>query len=131
VELEEAAARARRYLDASTSGRWEEAARYVADPARFVFPTGTFDTLEAMRDGLARRYTDLVKQVETTDIAARPDGSVVVVVAGTLAGVNLHGVPFRGVRFLDRLVLRDGVVVEQHVHNDLAVSGVLDRRVPS
>ena len=53
---------------------------------------------------------------------------MVVVIAGTLAGMNLQGVSFSGVRFVDRLVVRDSVVVEQHVYNDLASSGVLDRR---
>lgn len=127
-DLAEVGARMRAYLEASTSGRWEEAREYVAPAARFVFPTGTYASLEEVREGLARRYTGLVKHVESTDVAASTDGTVVVVVAGTLAGHNLHGVAFEGVRFLDRLVLRDGLVVEQHVYNDLASSGVLDRR---
>lgn len=124
----EVTARMRRYLDASTSGRWDEAAGYVADQARFVFPSGEFRSLAEMRDGLARRYTDLVKHMDSTDVAPQVDGDVVIVIAGTLAGTNLHGVSFSGVRFLDRLVVRDDVVVEQHVYNDLASSGVLDRR---
>lgn len=124
----EVAARMHRYLDASTSGRWDEAARYVAQEVRFVFPSGEFRSLAEMRDGLSRRYTNLVKHMESIDVAAGPYGHLVVVVAGTLAGENLHGVPFTGVRFLDRLVVRDGLVVEQHVYNDLGSSGVLERR---
>jgi hypothetical protein len=123
----EVTARMRRYLDASTSGRWDEAGTYVAEQARFVFPSGEFRSLPEMRDRLAQRYTDLVKHMDSTDVAPKGDGDVVVVIAGTLAGMNLHGVSFSGVRFVDRLVVRDGVVVEQHVYNDLASSGVLDR----
>ncbi|HSK21788.1 MAG TPA: nuclear transport factor 2 family protein [Egicoccus sp.] len=122
----EVGARMRAYLEASTSGRWDEAAAYVAAEVRFVFPNGEFRSLAEMRDGLARRYTGLVKHMESTDVAAGPDGEVVVVIAGTLGGENLQGVPFEGVRFLDRLVVREGLVVEQHVYNDLASSGVLE-----
>ena len=60
----EVAARMRRYLEASTSRRWDEAAGYVADQVRFVFPSGEFRSLTEMRDGLARRYTDLVKHMD-------------------------------------------------------------------
>lgn len=123
----EIAERALAYLHASTAGDWDEAATYVATRARLVFPNGEFSTLDELRHGLQRRYTDLIKHIETTDIARRADGTTVVVVSGTLSGINLNGVPFSGVRFLDRLVVRDGLVVEQDVYNDLAVAGVLDR----
>ncbi len=68
---------------------------------------------------------------EHYDAADGPDGAVVVVSTGTLFGVNLHGVPFVGVRYVDRFVLRDGLVQEQHVWNDLTLSGVLLAQEPS
>ena len=120
--------RARAFVEASTAGRWAEAAGYVAEGVLFVFPSGTYVSLEALRVGLGGRYRDLSKQFETWDLACHADGSVVVICAGTLAGVNLFDVPFSGVRFLDRLVLRDGLVVGHQVYNDLASSGVLRRR---
>lgn len=121
-------AAALRYLHDSTAGRWEQAEPFVAEQARFVFPGARFDSLPAMRDGLVRRYSGLAKHIDTTDVAPQGDATVVVVVSGTLSGTNAHGVPFDNVRFLDRLVLRDGLLLEQHVFNDLALSGVLDRR---
>ena len=39
---------------------------------------------------------------------------------GTMAGAWLDGTPFTGVRFCDRLVLRNGLLVEMQVWNDLA-----------
>ena len=126
VSHAEIIAAAVRYLHDSTSGRWDQAEPFVADNVRFVFPGAEFASLAAMRDGLVRRYTGMEKHIDTTDVASASD-STVIIVSGTLSGTNLHGVPFQGVRFLDRLVIRDGLLVEQHVFNDLAISGVLDR----
>jgi len=55
-----------------------------------------------------------------------PDGSVVVV-TGTLCGENLKGVPFQGVRYIDRLVVRDERIVLQQIWNDRVDPGVLER----
>ena len=51
---------------------------------------------------------------------------IAVVVTGTLHGENLAGVPFQGVRFIDRYIVRDGRIALQQVWNDLAESGVLE-----
>lgn len=125
--VEDRTAAALNYLHDSTSGRWESAATFVGDRPLFVFPGSRFTSVAAMREGLVRRYTGLQKHVEVADVAPGDDSTVVIIVSGTLSGTNTHGVPFDGVRFLDRLVLQDGLLVEQHVYNDLAISGVLDR----
>lgn len=49
----------------------------------------------------------------------------IVYVMGTLYGVNRHGVSFSGVRYIDRFVLREGLIIQQDVWNDLAEAGVL------
>lgn len=119
---------AQRFLEACTAARWDDAAPFVAPTASFVFPTGRYDSLEGVAAGRHGRYEHLVKRFMSFDVSPCPDGLVVVGVAGHLEGVNVHGVPFSGVRFFDRLVLDErGLVIEQQVYNDLAGAGVLAR----
>jgi hypothetical protein len=107
----------------------EQARRYLAPDARIVFPPNrVYASLEEMAAGMRKRYERVDKVRERWDIWTREDGVTVVYNTGTLFGVNLHGVPFSGIRYLDRFELRDGLIVLQEVWNDLAESGVLDRR---
>lgn len=116
----------RAYLTASGERHLEEAAGYLAADALIVFPNGRFRDLNEMAAAMAGRYRNIGKTHQTWDIAnAGPD--TVVVTTGTLTGVNSHGVAFEGIRFCDRFVIRNGRIAEQHVWNDLAESGVLDR----
>ena len=119
--------RTERFVVAATAADWEEASRYVSADPLFAFPTGRFRSLVGLAQALSGRYQAIEKVFESRDVWARPDGAVGVCLSGTLRGVNLHGVPFEGVRFLDRLVVSsDGSILEQHVYNDLVLSGVLD-----
>ena len=68
----------------------------------------------------------LKKEFEQIDTAVLPQGGVVVYVMGTLSGLNNFGVDFAGVRFIDRFVVEDGLIVSQEVWNDLSESGVLN-----
>jgi OsmC subfamily peroxiredoxin len=114
------------FLAAIGAGRWDSAERHLAPGALIVFPGGAVhESLAQVRDSGAARYRRIDKVREHYDSATGPDGAVVVVSTGTLFGENLHGVPFANVRYVDRFVLRDGLVHEQHVWNDLALSGVL------
>jgi hypothetical protein len=109
-----------------------EARRYLAPGARIVFPPGrSFASLDEMAAGMQARYQHIDKVRQRWDIWEREDGDTVVYSTGTLFGVNLHGVPFSDVRYLDRFELRDGLIVLQEVWNDLAESGVLDRGAPT
>jgi hypothetical protein len=110
----------------------QEARRYLAPDARIVFPPGrTFASLEEMAAGMQARYRSIDKVRDRWDIWERADGATVVYNSGTLFGVNLHGVPFSGVRYLDRFELQEGLIVRQEVWNDLAESGVLDHGAPT
>lgn len=115
------------YLAAASERRMSQAAAYLAPDVTLVFPQGRFDDLEAMASAMAGRYRSIEKTYETWDVMDGEDGGVVVA-TGTLSGVNTHGVGFSGVRFCDRFVVRDGLISEQHVWNDLAESGVLDQQ---
>src|SRR5690606_23234237 len=96
---------------------------------RVLFRSGParFTDLQAMVEGAKRRYRRVAKLVEDVDAFER-DGAWVVYVRGTLYGENLHGVPFEGIRFIDRFESRGGRFTRQDVWNDLAESGVLSRR---
>lgn len=114
------------YLACCAERRLDDAARYLAEGAVLVFPGGArYASLEEMVAGARGRYRSIDKHRDTWDVGRREDGAVVVISTGTLFGVNLAGVPFEGVRYVDRFVLRDGLIAEQHVWNDLAESGVL------
>ena len=116
----------REYLNASSERRMSDAASYLAEEAVLVFPQGRFNGLEAMAAAMSGRYRTISKRHDTWDVI-ETEGDTVVVTTGTLSGVNAHGVSFENIRFCDRFVLRNGHIMEQHVWNDLAESGVLDR----
>jgi hypothetical protein len=118
------------YLAAAGDRRLDDAATYLADGALLVFPQGRFDDLEAMAAAMAGRYRTIAKTYETWDVIDG-DRQSVVVATGTLSGINVHGVAFTDIRFCDRFVVIDARISEQHVWNDLAESGVLERTSPS
>lgn len=119
-----------RYLEAATARRLDEARAYLAGGAEFIFPDGRFRNLEEMAASASRRYRWVKKTCESWDVAERDDGAIVVFSTGTLCGENLHGVPFEGIRYIDRFVIRDGKIMSQQVWNDLDASGVLTRPIP-
>lgn len=100
----------------------------MAKGALIVFPGGkVFSSQREMVESAQGRYQWVKKTFDQIDHAVRDDGSELVYILGTLHGVNKHGVPFDGIRYIDRFIVRDGKIAEQHVWNDLAESGVLER----
>lgn len=118
--------RTRRYLDASGARR-PDAQEYLAPDAVLEFPTATYRSLAEMVAAAEARYRSIGKTPVSWDVSEH-DGTVTVVNVGTLHGVNVHGVEFKGVRYVDRFVYRADRIVLQQVWNDLAESGVLERR---
>ena len=115
-------------LDAMERRALDEAKTFIAPGLQMVFPGGArYTTLEAMVAGAAGRYQRVGKHVDDVESFESGD-STIVYVRGRLHGVNAHGVPFSGVRFVDRFAVQDDKIVSQDVWNDLAESGVLDRR---
>jgi len=100
----------------------------MAPEAQITFPGGhQFASQQEMVAAAAGRYQWIKKEI--IDIEAfQADGYVVVYVRGTLYGLNLHNIPFAGVRFIDRFVISSGRIAQQAVWNDLAESGVLARQ---
>ena len=116
------------YLLAAAERRLGDASRFLDPDALIVFPQGRFDDIEGMATAMSGRYRSIDKTHQTWDVIASDTDTTVVVTTGTLHGVNVHDVPFEGIRFCDRFVIRDGLIAEQHVWNDLAESGVLSKR---
>jgi ketosteroid isomerase-like protein len=117
------------YLQACEDRELDRANEALADDVSLEFPGPTrFADLHAMAAASSGRYRWVRKHRDHYAVGRDPEGRTVVTSRGRLYGENVHGVPFEDVRYVDVLVLAEGRIVEQHVWNDLAVSGVLDLR---
>jgi hypothetical protein len=69
----------------------------------------------------ASRYKWVKKKFEQTDVVAGGnDDEAIVYNIGTLYGEWLDGTPFEGNRYVDRYVVRNGLIVKMDVWNDSA-----------
>ena len=69
----------------------------------------------------AGRYAWVKKRIEATElVAGATSGHAVVYSRGTLYGAWPDGTPFEGNRYVDRYVVRDGLIVQMAVWNDSA-----------
>ncbi|AKQ57720.1 membrane protein [Bordetella hinzii] len=100
----------------------EGARRYVSPALRIRFTGG-----REMRDPgectafNASRYKWVKKRFESTDVVAGATFEHAVVYnRGTLHGEWLDGTPFEGNRYVDRYVVRAGLITEMDVWNDSA-----------
>lgn len=119
------------YLACVGAGRRADASRYLAPDAELVFPGGRrYRGLDELAAGSTGRYRFVDKHRDTYESLSTPDGAVVYSL-GRLFGENTYGVHFTNVRYVDRFRLRDGLIVEQWVWNDLAETGVLDAATPA
>lgn len=100
------------------------ARQMLCDDFLMTFPGNMqFRMIEDMVAWAQSRYRFVTKTITDMDVLARP-GHSIVYCHGTLAGQWLDGSPFEGVRFIDRFVVRDGLLIDQAVWNDLAVARV-------
>ena len=99
----------------------------MAEDAIIIFPNNKqFKNQLKVVASAKGRYQWVKKTFDQIDYFIREDGSEVVYVIGTLYGVNNQGVEFSGIRYIDRFVVSNNKIIEQHVWNDLAESGVLN-----
>lgn len=114
------------YLRLCEERKLEEAAKFLADDARMTFPGGTvFTDLPSMVADAAQRYARVRKHRTEFIVGNRAsDGETVCISTGTLDGETLWGTSFTGVRYLDLFIIRDGLIHEQYVWNDLSETGV-------
>ncbi|ARP95076.1 hypothetical protein [Bordetella genomosp. 13] len=100
----------------------EGAKRYVAADLRIRFTGGRAMSEPAECTVFNQsRYRWVKKRFESTDVVAGATARHAVVYnRGTLYGEWLDGTPFEGNRYVDRYVLRDGLITEMDVWNDSA-----------
>ena len=98
------------------------ARRYVSPDLQIRFTGG-----RAMRDPAetsafnATRYRWVKKRIERSDTVAGGTAEETIVYSlGTLHGEWPDGTPFEGNRYVDRYVLRHGLIVQMEVWNDSA-----------
>ena len=114
-----------RFLRLVEERQLDDAAPYLAPDVILTFPGGrTFSSLEEQVSSSAGRFRTVRKVFEGFD-AVEENGSTIVYSFGTLEGEGLDGHHFAGVRYIDRFVLRDGLIVDQQVWNDLGETNVL------
>ena len=102
------------------------ASRYTAPGMRITFTGGR--AMHGPADTTAfnkARYKWVKKRIERTETVtlstqAGAPGETVVYSLGTLHGEWPDGTPFEGNRYVDRYVVRDGLITEMDVWNDSA-----------
>lgn len=110
----------REYLEAWANRDLAAAKRFLGEGFSMVYPGGArFTRLEDLVPHMAQRYRGVRKRFERLDEAPAGDGAVAVYCFGTLYGEFADGRPFEGVRFIDRFTVRDGLLIDHRVWNDL------------
>ncbi|MCL4880019.1 MAG: DUF4440 domain-containing protein [Anaerolineae bacterium] len=128
MTTQEAEALIQQFLHLMEARDLDAANRMIAPDAIIIFPGGkVFRSQQEMVEAAKGRYRWVKKHFSHLDSFAADNGEIVVYVLGTLYGVNNYGVEFSGVRYVDRFVLKNGIIVSQEVWNDLAESGVLHK----
>jgi hypothetical protein len=108
------------YLAAMEARDLALAKTFLAPGFVMIFPGGhVFTQLEEVVARSKPRYRFVKKAYERFD-EVPGEGGGVVYCFGTLYGEWPDGVPFSGIRFIDRFTVRDGRLIDQKVWNDLA-----------
>ncbi|MEU5723683.1 MULTISPECIES: nuclear transport factor 2 family protein [unclassified Micromonospora] len=113
------------YLQLCEDRNLDEAGRFLAPGARLVFPAGReYSSLKQMAAASTGTYR-WVRKHRDRYLVGDAEGRISVTSLGRLYGQWHDGSPFDGIRYADVFVLDDGLIVEQHVYNDLAIAASL------
>ncbi|WP_295523246.1 nuclear transport factor 2 family protein [uncultured Pseudacidovorax sp.] len=98
------------------------ASRYTAPDIRIRFTGNRPMTAPGDTSAFnAKRYAWVKKKIERTEtVAGGTEDETVVYSLGTLYGAWPDGTPFEGNRYVDRYVVRRGLIVQMDVWNDSA-----------
>lgn len=108
------------YLQLCEDRYLDEAGRFLASGVRIVFPGGrVFADLAEMAAAATGQYRWVRKLRDRYFVGDLGDQTSVTSL-GTLYGEGNDGVAFDSIRYADVFLIRDGLVVEQNVYNDLA-----------
>jgi hypothetical protein len=108
------------FLEASMRPDPDRAATFMTPDVRITFTGGR--VFGHPRDATAfnaARYRWVKKRIDRNDVVPG-DRETIVYNLGTLYGEWPDGTPFEGNRYVDRFVVRDGLIVSQDVWNDSA-----------
>lgn len=108
------------YLRLCEDRQLDQASRLLAPGARIVFPGDrVFAGLTEMAAAATGQYRWVRKHRDRYFVGEAGDHTSVTSL-GTLYGEGNDGVAFDGIRYADVFLIRDGLIVEQNVYNDLA-----------
>jgi hypothetical protein len=111
---------ARNFLDLFQRRELAAAAKLLTPDFAMTWPGGarftSFEELAAWGKGRYRSVRNVYEAWEEAPVA----GGTAVYVIGTLTGELGDGTPFEGVRFAERILVRDGKVAALHVWSDMA-----------
>ncbi len=108
------------FLEASMRPDPEAAATFMAPDVRITFTGGrVFSHPREATAFNAARYRWVKKRILRNDVVPG-ETETIVYNLGTLYGDWPDGTPFEGNRYVDRFVVRDGLIVSQDVWNDSA-----------
>ena len=115
----------RTFLAAMEARDLETARSLLAPGFEMVFPgTAPMRSLEDLIAWSKPRYRKVAKTYERFD-EAPGDSETVVYCFGHLYGEWPDGSPFDGIRFIDRFTVRDGMLADQRVWNDMGETRLL------
>jgi hypothetical protein len=109
----------------------EAAQKFMSPDVKITFTGGR--RFPAARDCTAfnkQRYKWVKKKFERTDVCPVSETEAVVYQIGTLYGEWPDGAPFEGNRYVDRYVVRDGIIMSMDVWNDSAELLLLRAGIP-
>jgi len=96
------------------------AAKYVGPNFSLTFPGGRhYDHPSGASAFNKHRYKVVKKRMDIFDVVPGEDQTIVYSI-GTLYGEWPDGTPFEGNRYIDRFIVRDGLIVQQEVWNESA-----------
>ncbi len=111
---------ARHFLDLVERRYLAAAAKLLAPDFAMTWPGGarftSFEELAAWGKGRYRSVRNAYEAFEEAPV----DGGTAVFVIGTLTGELGDGTPFAGVRFAERVLVRDGEIAALDVWSDMA-----------
>ncbi len=128
LSADEAVSLVKRFLRAMEERDLVAAEALMALNATITFPgSRSFATQSDMVTASKGRYQWIKKSIEQADCFTSERGHTVYIM-GTLYGVNRYDLQFQDIRFIDRFEIVNGAIYRQDVWNDLAESGVLDKK---
>lgn len=108
------------FLQAMQERDLQKAQSFLHPDFAMCFPGGVkMRSMSELIGWAQQRYSAISKNYEQFEESWQGDATVVFC-HGTLQGTWLQGAPFEGIRFIDRMEVRGGLIYRQDVWNDLA-----------